>query len=63
MKNKGMFFKAKMVLVTMPYFIGIAAGYNHTVLMVLFKNEFMMLCNIRIIRNTCIMAMIMFIYI
>lgn len=36
MKKDRDIFKAKIVWITVQHFIGIATGYNHTVLMVLF---------------------------
>lgn len=36
MKRPGILLRAKIVGVTMPYFIEIATGYNHTTLIVLF---------------------------
>lgn len=52
MKRPGIFFKAKIVGVTMHYFIEIATGYNHTTLMVLFvKMHTQYFFNIRITRK------------
>lgn len=40
MKRPGIFLKAKIVGVTMQYFIENATGYNHTTLMVIFEKMY-----------------------